>query len=137
MTKRTIAVGLSAGSLIALGMLASAGAETTTKEAAAKMEMSDTVKPVDTATDHLALADDYRKKTAVYREDAATHRQMLETYKKQVTIPADAKTGRENTYVKKMRLHCAEYIREADTLAASAEKFAEFHAMRAAELQGK
>ena len=74
---------------------------------------------------------------AVYREDAASHRQMLETYKKQVTIPADAKTGRENPYTKKMRLHCAEYIREADTLAASAEKFAEFHSMRAAELQGK
>lgn len=62
---------------------------------------------------------------------------MLETYREQVATPADAKTGRENPWIKKMRVHCEGYIRDAETLAASAEKFAEFHAMRAAELQGK
>jgi hypothetical protein len=112
-------------------------AQTTSKEAAAKTETTDTVKPPETPDEHLALASTYRKKAATYREDASTHRQMLATYKKQVAVPADAKAGTENPWIKKMRVHCEEYIRDADRLAADAEKFAEFHALRAAELQGK
>ena len=62
---------------------------------------------------------------------------LLASYKKQVAAPTDAKTSAENPWIKKMRLHCEEYIRDADKLAASADQFAEFHTMRAAELKGK
>lgn len=137
MTKRNTALTLSVGSVLAFGLLSPAVAQTTSKEAAAKTETTDTVKLPDTPKEHLALADAYRRKAAAYREDATTHRQMLETYKKQVGTPADAKTGGEHGWIKKMRVHCEGYIRDAEALAASAEKFAEFHTMRAAELQGK
>jgi hypothetical protein len=135
MTHRSLT--LPVAGILALGLLAPAAAETTSKEPAAKAQTADTVAPVDTAKEHLALADTYRKQTAVYREEAATHRQMLETYKKQVTVPADLKNPIENPWIKKMRVHCEEYIRDADKLAVDAEQFAEFHTMRAAELQGK
>jgi hypothetical protein len=138
MTTRNAVRTLSVGSIVALGLLSSAVAQTTSKEAAAaKTETTATVKAPETAKDHQALADEYRKKAASYREEAAKHRQMLETYKRQVAAPSDAKAVGENPWIKKMRLHCGEYIRDAEALAASADKFAEYHAMRAAELQGK
>jgi len=137
MTNRSTALTLSVGSILALGLLSPAVAQTTSKEAAVKTETTGTVKPPETPKEHLALVDAYRKTAAAYLEDATTHRQMLETYKKRVATPVDAKTPRENPWIKKMRLHCEEYIRDAENLAASAEKFAEFHTMRAAELQGK
>jgi hypothetical protein len=135
MTMRNTVLTLSVGSILAFGLLSPALAETS-KEAAAKTEMTGAGKP-ETAKDHLALADSYRKKAAADREDATAHRQMLETYKKQVATPTDAKTGGENPWIKKMRVHCEEYIRDADKLAASADQFAEFHTMRATELQSK
>jgi hypothetical protein len=141
MTKRNTALALSVGSILALGLLAPAVADTTSKETATTSTTTtttaDPVKAADTQAEHQALADGYRKKTAAYREDAATHRQMLATYKKQVAVPTDGKTGIENPWVKKMRVHCEAYIRDADRLAADSEKFTEFHTMRAAELQGK
>jgi hypothetical protein len=135
MTKTNNALVLSVGSLLALGLFSPAAAATTSTETTTTTTA--TAKPADSAGDHLALAEDYRKKTAAYREDATMHRQMLETYKKRVSIPADARSPVENSYVKKMRLHCEAYVRDADKLAADSEKFAEFHTMRAAELQGK
>ena len=36
-----------------------------------------------------------------------------------------------------MRKHCDEYAKDADKLAADAERFAEFHRMRAEEMRGK
>jgi len=36
-----------------------------------------------------------------------------------------------------MRLHCETYIKDAEKLATDADKFTEFHAMRAKEMQGK
>jgi len=137
MINRKTILTLSSGSLLAFGLLSAAVAETTTKETAAKTETTDAIKPLDTPGEHLALAEGYRKKMAAYREDAATHRQMLADYKKRVAVPTDAKSGVENPWMKKMRVHCEEYIRDADKLAANSEKFADFHTMRAAELQGK
>jgi len=138
MTKRNTALALSVGSVLAWGLVAPAVADTASKETTTTTTTTtDTVKAADTQAEHLALADGYRKRTAAYREDAATHRQMLATYKKQVAIPADGKTGIENPWIKRMRVHCEEYIRDADRLAADSEKFAEFHTMRAGELEGK
>ena len=137
MTKENAALALSVGGILTLGLLSAAVAQTTSKETAAKAETTASATASDTAQGHLALADGYKKKAAVYREDAATHRQMLASYKKQVAAPTDAKAPTENSWIKKMRLHCEEYIRDADKLAASADQFAEFHSMRAAELKGK
>ena len=127
MTKKNTALALSVGGILTLGLLSAAVAQTTSKETAAKAETTAAATAPDTAQDHVALADGYKKKAAVYREDAATHRQML----------ASSKAPAENPWIKKMRLHCEEYIRDADKLAASADQFAEFHTMRAAELKGK
>jgi hypothetical protein len=138
MAKRSIVLTLSVGSILAFGLLAAADAQTTSKDAETRADTATTsVKPPETAEEHLALADTYRKKAVSYRQEAATHRQMLETYKRQVTNPPDVKSGRENTWVKKMRLHCEEYIRGAENLAGSADKFVDFHTMRASESQGK
>jgi hypothetical protein len=137
MTKKNTALALSVGGILTLGLLSGAVAQTTSKETTAKAETTAAAAAPDTAQDHLALADGYKKKAAAYREDAATHRQMLASYKKQVAAPTDAKAPAENPWIKKMRLHCEEYIRDADKLAASADQFAEFHTMRAAELKGK
>jgi hypothetical protein len=135
MNKRNTVLALSVGGILTLGGLAPAVADTTSKETTTTT--TDTAKPPESRSEHMALADGYRKKAAAYREDAATHRQMLATYKKQVAVPTDGKTGLENSWIKNMRVHCEEYIRDADKLAADSEKFAEFHTMRAAELQGK
>ncbi len=62
------------------------------------------------------------------------HRKMYADYKMTVAIHPK---GPENPWLKKMRDHCDRYIKDAEILAADAEKFADFHRMRAAELQGK
>ena len=124
------------GSLLELGQLSPAAAQTA-NGAAGSSETTSSVKAPDTPEEHQALADGYRKKAAAYREDAVTHRQMLDKYKQQMATPVDAKAGRENPWIKKMRVHCEQYIRDAEKLATDAEKFAEYHGMRAAELQGR
>lgn len=89
----------------------------------------------ETPAEHLAMSEEYTKKAAVYREEAAFHRKMLADYEAQVR--PDPRQAFENTYVKKMRIHCEGYIKNADALAADAEKFAEYHRLRAGELKGK
>jgi hypothetical protein len=100
---------------------------------AAKAEV---VKIAVTPEDHLAKAEEYKKKAATYREEAAFHRKMLDDYKKTVASGPIGKVP-ENPYIAKMRKHCEGYIKDAEALAAEAERFAEFHRMRAAELRGE
>jgi hypothetical protein len=88
----------------------------------------------DTPDEHLAKAESYRAKAIAYRKEAAEHRKMLADYKRQ--SPPTGKFG-ESPYVKKMRVHCEKYIAEAEALAAEAEKLAEYHTLRAAELKGQ
>lgn len=91
-----------------------------------------------TADEHLARARSYDEKAAAYREEAATHRKMLADYDKANGNPAlKTKTGQELPWVAKMRKHCESYMREAGRMAAQAERFAEFHRMRAEELRGR
>ena len=136
MSKATAAATLIAGGIF-VGLAAPAMAQTPSKEASAKAEPAKTVKAPETAQEHLAMAETYRKKAAMYRGEAATHRQMLETYKRQVAVPTDQKVPVENPWIKKMRVHCESYIRDAESLATEAEAFAEFHTLRAHETQGK
>jgi hypothetical protein len=137
MTMRTAAFTLSVGSVLALRLASATMVQAGAQEASATTGTLATPTTPETSKEHQALADTYRKKAASYREEAATHRRMLDAYKKQVTVPTDAKSAIENSWLKKMRVHCEAYMRDAEALAAGAEKFAEFHTMRAAELQGK
>lgn len=86
-----------------------------------------------TPKEHLAKAEEYGKKAAAYRSEAATHQKMLADFRgsAQLERPDEGPERRE------MRIHCERFIDKAEALAKEAEHFAEFHRTRAAELQGK
>lgn len=137
MITRRMAFALLAGSLCAAGGVVALAGRVAAQEGQARDKAGPSVTVPQTSKEHTALAEAYRKKAASYREEADVHRRMLEAYKKQVAVPTDAKTPVENPWLKKMRVHCEAYIRDAEALAADADSFAEFHTMRAAEMQGK
>ena len=87
-----------------------------------------------TAADHLQLAKMYQDKAASYRKDADYHRKMIEEYKAQAAT--SPKSG-PNPWFTKMQKHCQMMIKDAEKLAADAEKSAEFHTLRAKEVEGK
>lgn len=87
-----------------------------------------------TAEGHFTMAESYKKKAAGYRQDAETHRLMLIEYKRKYVKAAK---GGESPWVAKMRVHCDQYIKDADKLAADADEFGQFHMMRGKELQGQ
>jgi hypothetical protein len=86
-----------------------------------------------TAEDHLAKAEEYKKKAAAYRAEATVHYKMLAAYKGE----AKDTYGNEDPKHAEMRIHCEGYISKAEALAIEAEKFADFHRTWAAEMQGK
>lgn len=91
-----------------------------------------------TPGEHTARAAEYREKAASYRKEAETHRRMLADYKAKQGAPAlQTKTGQELPWIATMRKQCESYMREAERLAAEADRFAEFHRMRSEEMQGK
>ena len=94
------------------------------------------VKLPETAADHEALAKTYKEQAAQYKAVGDDHRAMAEAYKKTLAVPVD-KTGKKNPWLVKMEKHCAMLAKDADKLAADAEKAAEYHTLRAKELQGK
>ena len=93
------------------------------------------VKIPETASEHLAMAQTYREKVKTYLQEVETHQEMLAAYKKRV--PVNPKAPMENPWLKKMRKHCERYISEARSLAAEAQKFADYHELRGKELQGQ
>ena len=97
-------------------------------------QRNESVKVGETPEDHLAKATEYAKKASSYREEAAMHRRMYADYAKTVAFNPKAP---ENPWLRKMRDHCDRFIKDAERLAADSDTFAEFHRLRAAELQGK
>ncbi len=93
------------------------------------------VRIAQTAEEHEAKADLYQKKILEYRKEVEEHRLMLARYKKQVA--QNPKQPFEDSYLKKMRLHCEKYINAAEALIREAEKMSEFHRLRAAETRGE
>lgn len=89
-----------------------------------------------TVEEHLALVERYRRKAAEYRKEADEHRRMLAGYRRDAAVFPN-KSGREFPWFTKLRQRCEGYIQRADALADEAERFAEFHRMRARELQGE
>lgn len=88
-----------------------------------------------TAEEHDAMAETYRKKAASYREEVAFHRKMFADYKARVAVIP--KSSMENPFIRNMREHCEVFIKDAERLAVDADKFAEYHHLRAEELRGK
>jgi hypothetical protein len=90
-----------------------------------------------TAADHEAMAKQYKDQAAQFKKVAEDHKAMAEAYKKSFAAPA-AKAGQKNPWAAKMEKHCTALSKDAEKLAADAEKAAEYHTMRAKELgEGK
>lgn len=87
-----------------------------------------------TVADHTALAKHYAEKAAAYKTEAESHRKMAEAYKKSVATTPKAP---ENPFVQKMEKHCQALAKDADKLAADAQKASDYHTLRAKELEGK
>jgi hypothetical protein len=96
--------------------------------------MAQEAKVPQTVADHQALAKTYQEKAAGYRKDAEWHKQMAAEYGKKFP---DAKGGAKNPWNVKMQKHCQALIKDAEKLAADNEKAAEYHNLRAKELEGK
>jgi hypothetical protein len=97
--------------------------------------MRQEMKVPQTAQEHRERAEQYQQKAAEYRKDAEAHRKMLAAYNK--TVARNPKDIGENTYIKKMRLHCEKYSKAAEALAQEADEMAKYHTMRAKEMEGK
>lgn len=100
-----------------------------------QQDNSSTTKLPETAEEHYKKAESYKQKAAEYRKEAEEHRQMKAEYAKK--IYQHPKDRVENPWIKKMRLHCDKYITQAEALARESEKMAEYHTLRAKELEGK
>jgi hypothetical protein len=95
---------------------------------------ADDVKVPETTADHMALAKQYTEKAAAYRAEADNHRKMSEAYKKSV---AASPKNPSNPWAVKMEKHCMAFVKDAEKLAADAQKAADYHTLRAKELEGK
>jgi hypothetical protein len=95
---------------------------------------ADEVKVPETAADHMALAKQYADKAAAYHAEAENHRKMSEAYKKSV---ATSPKNPSNPWAMKMQRHCMAFVKDAEKLAADAQKAADYHTLRAKELEGK
>ena len=98
--------------------------------------LADEVKIPQTTAEHDALARQYKDQAAQYKKVADEHRAMAAAYKKTIAMP-ESKGGVKNPWLAKMEKHCAMLAKDADKLAADAEKAAEYHTLRGKELQGK
>jgi hypothetical protein len=94
---------------------------------------ADEGKMAQTAAEHTALAKTYQDQAVSYHKVAADHRGMAEAYAK---AHPDPKAG-TNPWNAKMQKHCDMLAKDADKLATDSEKAAEFHTLRAKELQAK
>ena len=113
-----------------LGLSLAAGS---TFAAAPTTVFAEDVKVPVTAADHMALAKQYADKATAYKAEAESHRKMAEAYRK--TVATSPKVP--NPFVAKMDKHCQALAKDAEKLAADSQKAADFHTLRAKELEGK
>lgn len=81
-----------------------------------------------TAADHEAMAKRYDESAAAYRQEAALHRDMAAQYRSAHPAPKDGAT---------MEKHCMMIVKDAEKLAEDAKVMADYHRMRATEMQRK
>jgi hypothetical protein len=87
-----------------------------------------------TAAEHEALAKQYKDQAAQFKKVGDEHRAMSDAY---AAAHPDSKGGVKNQWNVKMQKHCQMLSKDADKVAADAEKAADYHTLRAKELQGK
>ena len=104
---------------------------------AAPASMADAPKIPTTVAEHEALAKQYKDQVAQNKKIADDHRAMAEAAKKSTLASHAAAHGQKDPKTEKMVKHCMAIAAAADKLAAEAQKAADFHEMRAKELQGK
>ena len=104
---------------------------------AAPAAMADAPKVPTTVADHEALAKQYKDIVAQNKKVADEHRAMAEAAKQSTKNAHAAAHGQKDPTAEKMMKHCMAIVAAADKLAAEAQKAADFHEMRAKELQGK
>lgn len=86
-----------------------------------------------TTAEHQARANTYKEQAAQYRKAAEEHKQMAAEYAKK---NPDMKT-QKNPWTQKMQKQCMTLAKDFEKLAADADKAAEYHEMRAKEMQGQ
>lgn len=92
------------------------------------------VKIPQTAAEHEAKAKVYKEQADQYRKLAAEHRQMAADYARK---HPDVKPGVvKNPHALDMAKHCEKLEKEYEQLATDSQKAADYHTMRAKELQG-
>ena len=87
-----------------------------------------------TAAEHETLAKQYKEQTAQYKKVADEHRAMAAAYSA-AHQPTNGPTA--NAGAVKMKKHCEAIAKDADKLASDTEKAADYHTLRAKELQSK
>lgn len=100
----------------------------------ATASFADEAKVPTTAAEHEALAKQYKDEAAQYKKVGDEHREMAAAYAK---AHRPSKGNETNPWNAKMQKHCEMLSKDADKLAADAEKAADYHTLRAKELQGK
>lgn len=87
-----------------------------------------------TTAEHDTLAKQYKDQAVQFKKVADDHRAMAAAFK---NAHPDSKGGAKDPWNEKMQKHCAMLAKDADKLAADAEKAADYHTARGKELQGK
>lgn len=87
-----------------------------------------------TVEEHQMMAKQYRDEAATFKKVADDHRAMATAYAAKHG-PTNGPTP--NTGAEKMKKHCEAIANDATRLATDATKAADYHEMRAKELQGK
>jgi hypothetical protein len=100
----------------------------------ATASFADEAKVPTTTMEHEAVAKQYRDQAAQNKKVADDHRAMAAAYAK---AHPDSKGNVKNPWNEKMQKHCLALAKNADKLAADAEKAADYHTARGKELQGK
>jgi len=95
---------------------------------------ADDAKVPTTAAEHETLAKQYQDEAAQYKKVADNHKAMATAY---AAAHPDAKGGTKNPWNAKMAKHCEMLAKDAAKMAADSDKAADYHTMRAKELQGK
>lgn len=103
----------------------------------ARASMADAPKIPTTVAEHEALAKQYQDIVAQNKKIADEHRAMADAAKQSTKSSHAAAHGQKDPTTEKMVKHCMAIAAAADKLAAEAQKAADFHGMRAKELQGK
>jgi hypothetical protein len=91
------------------------------------------IKVPQTAVEHEARAKTYKEQAVQYRKSAEEHKQMAAAY---AAKRPDIKGVGKNPAAEKMSKHCLALAKDFEKLATDSDKAAEYHQMRAKEIQG-